>query len=88
MTDTGESTWRPPAGWSWDPAERHEHRYWDGATWTIRVRDGEVESVDPPPLAAAPYGTTDESGVYTHRPLSKGEVARLTAREFLKKLLP
>src|SRR6185295_19761643 len=37
----------PPAGWFADPSGRHEHRYWDGATWTDHVADRGVAAVDP-----------------------------------------
>jgi len=37
----------PPAGWFADPAGRHDVRYWDGARWTVHVRDQGVASVDP-----------------------------------------
>jgi hypothetical protein len=37
------------AGWYADPAGRHEHRWWDGATWTDHVADGGVAEVDPLP---------------------------------------
>src|SRR5450759_1085207 len=38
------------ADWYPDPRGRHEHRYWDGKTWTDHVADGgqsSVDSVDP-----------------------------------------
>lgn len=38
----------PPAGWFRDPWGRHEQRFWDDTAWTSRVRDGGVESDDPP----------------------------------------
>lgn len=37
----------PPAGWHPDPAGRHEHRYWDGTTWTDHVSDAGTVSADP-----------------------------------------
>jgi Protein of unknown function (DUF2510) len=36
-----------PAGWERDPSGRHEHRYWDGASWTQDVADQGITSVDP-----------------------------------------
>jgi hypothetical protein len=36
-----------PAGWERDPSGRHEHRYWDGASWTQNVADQGITSVDP-----------------------------------------
>ena len=37
----------PPAGWFADPGGRHEHRYWDGASWTDHVADRGIAGVDP-----------------------------------------
>lgn len=34
------------AGWQPDPTGRHEHRYWDGSTWTDNVSDAGVASTD------------------------------------------
>ncbi len=53
-------TWTPsPApGWYPDPLARHEHRYWDGATWTDDVADQGVAGSDPlgpPPPTPAPH---------------------------------
>ena len=33
--------------WLPDPSERHEARYWDGASWTSRVLDAGQETADP-----------------------------------------
>lgn len=37
-----------PAAWKADPFGRHEHRYWNGTSWTEHVSDGGVQSTDPP----------------------------------------
>lgn len=37
----------PAEGWHDDPTGRHQHRYWDGRTWTPHVADGGQQSVDP-----------------------------------------
>jgi uncharacterized protein YxjI len=37
-----------PANWYPDPTQRHEFRYWDGATWTHHVSDSGVTSSDDP----------------------------------------
>lgn len=37
-----------PAGWLADPTGRHEHRYWDGSSWSRHVADGGRRSVDDP----------------------------------------
>jgi hypothetical protein len=36
-----------PAAWAPDPHGRHEHRYWDGTTWTDDVSNGGVLGIDP-----------------------------------------
>lgn len=38
-------------GWHPDPSGRHQHRFWDGSTWTDQVADNGVTGHDP--LAAA-----------------------------------
>jgi hypothetical protein len=38
-----------PAAWFPDPYERHEHRYWDGASWTAHVADAGSVGTDPLP---------------------------------------
>jgi hypothetical protein len=42
MTDVA----RAKAGWYPDPTGRHEHRFWDGAAWTINVADNGVTGID------------------------------------------
>lgn len=42
-------------GWHLDPSGRHQHRFWDGATWTDQVADNGVTDRDPLP-SAAPEG--------------------------------
>jgi hypothetical protein len=37
----------PAPGWHPDPSGRHEHRYWNGATWTDAVSDQGVTSSEP-----------------------------------------
>jgi hypothetical protein len=37
------------AGWYPDPAQRHQVRYWDGASWTSHVADAGAQSEDPVP---------------------------------------
>lgn len=36
-----------PAGWFPDPLGRHEHRYFNGASWTSDVSDGGQRLIDP-----------------------------------------
>lgn len=38
-------------GWHPDPSGRHQHRFWDGATWTEQVADDGVTARDPLPSA-------------------------------------
>jgi hypothetical protein len=54
MSDQGSSV---PARWAADPSGRHRFRYWDGATWTGHVFDGETPPVaapGPPPTTSLP----------------------------------
>jgi hypothetical protein len=47
-----------PSGWFPDPNGRHEHRYFNGRTWTADVSDGGHRSIDPlgsMPSPAAAY---------------------------------
>lgn len=46
-----------PAAWLSDPTERHEHRYWNGSSWTEHVSDGGAASLDP--LASATEPSSD-----------------------------
>ncbi len=60
MTDT-------PPGWHPDPTGRHEHRFWDGASWTDQVSDGGTVAADPldggsSGGAAAPAGAGSGAG--------------------------
>ena len=56
----------PAAGWYPDPVDRHELRYWDGATWTDNVADLGQASVDPvevqPAQSASPVPITPAGG--------------------------
>jgi hypothetical protein len=38
----------PAAQWFADPSGRHQHRWWDGSTWTEHVADNGVVSADAP----------------------------------------
>ena len=49
-----------PADWYPDPAGRHQHRYWDGTTWTDQVADHGRQSNDPI-TESAPLPTTGMS---------------------------
>jgi putative membrane protein len=52
------------AGWFPDPAARHQLRYWDGATWTAHVWDGDVPGIDPldQPVASGRGGLPGQPG--------------------------
>jgi hypothetical protein len=43
-----EPAWHP------DPFQRHQARWWDGAEWTGRVRDGATIGIDPPVIDTRP----------------------------------
>jgi hypothetical protein len=58
--------WRP------DPSGRHPYRYFDGERWTEHVSDGQAQTVDPLPAAAA-----DEPGVPLFRPFTSLRVEHL-----------
>lgn len=63
-----------PAGWHPDPSGRHDHRYWDGTTWTEHVADGGRRGIDwqdlPPrpggasPLPPPPPGADDAEEIW------------------------
>lgn len=41
-------------GWHADPFGRHEQRWWDGSTWTEKVRSTKFSGIDPPGIDVAP----------------------------------
>ncbi len=47
---------QPTADWYPDPSGKHEFRYWDGAGWTDRVRNGDAESIDSSAGSYVPAG--------------------------------
>ena len=49
-----------PPDWYPDPAGRHQHRYWDGQSWTDQVADHGRQSTDPI-TTSAPLPTTGMS---------------------------
>lgn len=55
----------PPPGWFPDPGGKHEHRYWDGSTWTDHVADHGRQGVDP--LAGAVVPTTHHDAAAVQR---------------------
>jgi hypothetical protein len=48
-----------PAAWYPDPLQRYAHRYWDGASWTGWVSDGERQFAEPVAAPAPPPGASD-----------------------------
>jgi hypothetical protein len=52
---TDEAADHPPAAWHADPYGRHEQRWWDGARWTEKVREGNMSRIDPPGIEEAPH---------------------------------
>lgn len=59
----------PPPGWFPDPLGRHEHRYFNGTTWTADVADGGQRFVDP--LGIAPGSAP--GGAVAGRPAPAGQ---------------
>src|SRR2546423_5345168 len=59
-----------PADWYPDPTGRHEHRYWDGSTWTEHVASHGRQSVDPD-LSAKPPPTVDRPAGKVVRDVAK-----------------
>ena len=63
-----------PAGWQPDPTGRHEHRYWDGTTWTDNVSSAGVASTDPvagaggEPTAVTPTTPGDPTAAWSTTP--------------------
>ena len=49
-------------GWFEDPTGRHQHRYWDGTTWTPDVADNGQASVDPLDGPGGAAGTAQAAG--------------------------
>jgi len=60
-----------PPGWYPDPTRRHDHRWYDGTSWTAHVGDGGRPSIDP---LDGPPGPPGHSG---HRPPVTSDPARL-----------
>ena len=52
---TEEAADQPRAAWYADPFGRHEQRWWDGARWGEKVRDGGTAGIDPPGIEEAPH---------------------------------
>ncbi len=42
------------ASWQSDPFGRHEQRWWDGTTWSEKVRSSGTTGIDPPGVDANP----------------------------------
>ena len=63
-----------PPDWYPDPAGRHQHRYWDGQTWTDQVADHGRQSTDPV-TTSAPVPTTGMSQAKIQAQAAKAGVA-------------
>lgn len=86
------------SGWYSDPAGRHEHRYYDGTSWTEHVADqGRVtaDPLDTPPVRvwpvqspppARPVGGEGGTPPQSPPPLAGGKASRASADASLKKL--
>lgn len=44
---SGTQSGTAPSGWYPDPSGRHQHRYWDGSTWTAHVSTAGIASSSP-----------------------------------------
>lgn len=51
-----------PPGWFPDPVGRHEHRYFNGVSWTSDVSDGGQRFVDPIGSSGGPAQATGRNG--------------------------
>jgi hypothetical protein len=61
----------PEAGWYRDPSGRHDHRWWDGTSWTPYVLTLGLRAVD--------YGDPDESGAAGAERAGPGRIAEPTS---------
>jgi Protein of unknown function (DUF2510) len=75
------------AGWMRDPFGRHQHRYWDGDTWTAHVADNGSTSSDAPlPSPSSPPSTPPSSPAAARLPDSNSHDDAI-ARSLLLELL-
>jgi hypothetical protein len=56
MSRPSEGDAHPEGSWQLDPFGRHRQRWWNGTTWSERVRDGKLDGIDPPGIVARPEG--------------------------------
>ena len=78
----------PDAGWYQDPTSRHEHRYWDGSTWTERAADHGEEATDPLGGATLPPPAEPSGSLHAGLDVSfRGQHER-TGREDLAEQYP
>jgi hypothetical protein len=66
------------AGWFVDPTGRHQHRYFDGESWSEHVADEGVTGLDPPGESAASTGV-DEAASPAARPVPDPDDWQATA---------
>ena len=69
---------RPAAGWFPDPSGRHEQRYWDGESWTKRVRNPTAKPAADGPVTDPPVGESSPDASPAGPPV---EAATATAGE-------
>ncbi|MQA79920.1 MAG: DUF2510 domain-containing protein [Streptosporangiales bacterium] len=73
-----------PAGWYPDPIRRHQHRYWDGRSWTEHVGSNGATSTDPmppqpPATAHAAQGDPARSAVVEDDRLQEAQIQGILA---------
>lgn len=56
--DDGVDTERQ-IGWHADPFGRFDQRWWDGTSWTEKIRAGRSGGIDPPGIEVAPVAISE-----------------------------
>ena len=46
-------------GWHADPFGRHDRRWWNGTSWSEKIRSDEARGIDPPGIDIAPVAITE-----------------------------
>jgi hypothetical protein len=60
-------------GWYSDPSGRHQHRYFDGSTWSEHVSDNGIQALDPLDTAPSDAPITDSEGLIAEAELVEPE---------------
>lgn len=59
QTSAGARSAERQVGWHADPFGRHAYRWWNGATWSEKVRNDVERGIDPPGIDRAPVRITE-----------------------------